>query len=248
MDEQALRSALPTELAHAPIFWTDSTDSTNEAAKRHLEGDIRVPFIVGSDTQTAGVGQRGHHFDSPRGHGLYLTLALPLAVASSLLMPAAGVAVAEAANALSGQPVQLKWVNDLFVGPAKVGGILTWLHPEQSPGVILGIGLNLTPAPGERALDQPTGALLRTTPSQDVRPALIGAITTRLLALLAHPDAIMPAYRKHARWVGTLVTLTRGQHQITGRLSGFADDGGVLIETTTGRVHATSGSLRPLAP
>lgn len=248
MDITSLRAALPAEFATAPIWWPTSLDSTNEAAKRQLEGDIRVPFIVGSDKQTAGVGQRGHRFDSPDRHGLYVSFALPMKTASTLLMPAAGVAVANAARDISGRTIQLKWVNDLFIGTQKIGGILTWLHPQPQAGLILGIGVNLTPAPGVRAIDQPTGTLFDSPLPEDIRPQFVGAIATHLCQLLANPDTIMPAYRALACWVGLPVTLTRGHEQVVGKLVGFADDGGVLIASDSGQIHATSGSLRPLVP
>ncbi|WP_164507412.1 biotin--[acetyl-CoA-carboxylase] ligase [Lacticaseibacillus songhuajiangensis] len=242
-----VRAALPPALANMPIVSLASTDSTNLEAKRRLEGDTRVPFLVLADTQTAGVGQRGHSFTSPDSSGLYMSLVIPQPRALHLLMPAAGVATVQAAAVLDAAPLQLKWVNDLTRGQTKIGGILCWLEQTPTPAAIIGIGLNIFPNPDKIALasDQQTGTLYPSAPQSDLRGRLAGLISAKLIELMQAPEQIMPAYRKAASYVGQAVRLANGEQHVNGVLQGFADDGSVIIQTATGKVTAGSGSIRP---
>jgi BirA family biotin operon repressor/biotin-[acetyl-CoA-carboxylase] ligase len=243
----SIRAALPPALAALPIIQLASTDSTNLEAKRRLEGDTRVPFLVLADTQTAGVGQRGHHFSSPADSGLYMSLVIPQPRALQLLMPAAGVASVQAVATLGIPGLQLKWVNDLMRDRAKIGGILCWLEQTPVPTAIIGIGLNIFPNAQRTALasDQPTGTLYPRQPESDPRGRLAGLISAKLIELMQSPELIMPAYREVASYVGQAVRLVNGEQDVVGILQGFADDGSVIIQTATGSVTAGSGSIRP---
>ena len=59
---------------------------------------------------------------------------------------AAGLAAAEAIRAVSGLTVDLRWPNDLLIGPRKTGGILVE-SSLQTEGLlhamVLGIGINV---------------------------------------------------------------------------------------------------------
>ena len=59
----------------AQAFYFDSVDSTNEAAKRLIHDHrIHSPAYVVAREQTAGRGQRGRLWLSPRDAGVYLTV------------------------------------------------------------------------------------------------------------------------------------------------------------------------------
>lgn len=126
----------------------DSIDSTNNEAKRRAAADRGVHLYAAS-CQTAGRGRRGNRFYSPENTGLYMTLSLPLAddaASAQKITCAAAVAVCEAIEALGNISPRIKWVNDIFVGGKKAGGILTELITDSDnlpTAVIIGIGLNL---------------------------------------------------------------------------------------------------------
>ena len=70
---------------------------------------------------------------SAAGEGLYVSVLLrPRLPAARLpLLPlAAGLAAAEAIRAVSGLDVDLRWPNDLLIGPRKAGGILVEAKTE----------------------------------------------------------------------------------------------------------------------
>lgn len=116
----------------------DRCTSTNTSI---LENPIQGPILLAAEEQTAGRGQRGRRWHSPRGAGITFSLAAPVrrpARELAALPLVAGVAVARALRAL-GAPVALKWPNDLVLGEAKLGGILV----ESRAGVaVIGVGIN----------------------------------------------------------------------------------------------------------
>ena len=81
----------------------------------------------------AGRGRGDHGWISVAGEGLYVSVLLrPQIPASRLaLLPlAAGLAAAEAIRTVSGLDVDLRWPNDLLIGPRKAGGILVEANPN----------------------------------------------------------------------------------------------------------------------
>ena len=122
-------------------------DSTNSLAKRlFLKNKIKNNTIILAEEQTGGRGRCGRSFYSPRGTGLYMTVALKPNSSSSpnlSLTTICAVAAAEAIEGLSDKSVQIKWVNDIYIGGKKAGGILCESTPTQNGvGIILGIGIN----------------------------------------------------------------------------------------------------------
>lgn len=130
----------------------EEIDSTNNEAKRRAYADCTGVTLYVTDCQTAGRGRHGHDFYSPKGSGLYFTLAYPLCRASAsiqMITCAAAVAVCEGISALSDRKPSVKWVNDIFIDGKKVAGILAELVTDASnhpTAVIVGIGINLTTA------------------------------------------------------------------------------------------------------
>lgn len=122
-------------------------DSTNSFAKRlFLKNKIKNNTIILAEEQTGGRGRCGRSFYSPKSTGLYMTVALKPQKDSSpnlSLTTICAVAAAEAIEKLSDTHVKIKWVNDIYVGGKKAGGILCESTPTNSgAGVILGIGIN----------------------------------------------------------------------------------------------------------
>jgi len=131
-------------------FHFDTVDSTNESAKRLiLDAKISGRAHVLAREQTAGRGQRGRLWVSPRDAGIYLTIvdfpnALPTPV-SNLFTLGAGIACVEVLRRCAGIDVHLKPVNDLYAGHAKLGGILTEVvvEGERIKALLTGIGINI---------------------------------------------------------------------------------------------------------
>jgi BirA family biotin operon repressor/biotin-[acetyl-CoA-carboxylase] ligase len=117
------------KLNYAPV--TESTNSDALAAARSGAPHGSVFFV---DEQTAGRGRGGHQWLSSAGDGLYVSVILRLNVSADrlMLLPlAVGLAAAQAIDEVTGLAVDIRWPNDLLIGPLKAGGILVEARTES---------------------------------------------------------------------------------------------------------------------
>lgn len=112
------------------------------------ESGVSSGCLVVAKRQTAGRGRRGRVWESSFEGNLYFSLLLkpeiPVEQISMLTLVMA-MAVAEAAEELSGVELGIKWPNDIVFEGKKVAGILTELHMAAESGrfVIIGAGVNV---------------------------------------------------------------------------------------------------------
>lgn len=123
---------------------TSTNDKASELAKNGERG------IVVSNMQTSGRGRLGREFYSPSTSGLYMSLILGVDLSlnqGQLITAYTAVVVANAIEKLCGGKIDIKWVNDLFIGSKKLCGILTeasiGLEGNSFDYVIVGIGINI---------------------------------------------------------------------------------------------------------
>lgn len=211
--------------------------------------------VVVSGEQTAGRGRSGRAWHSPPGVALYATLLLrpdvpPPALATLPLM--AGVAVAEALEALTGASVQLKWPNDVWLGSdperRKVAGILltSAISGQQVNHVLCGIGVNLAVAldqlpPGGASVLAATG---RAVSTRDMLDALLATFADRYRAYLdAGGRPTLDAWLARAAMLGEVVTVQDAGHARTGRFAGIDTDGALLLTVESGTHRVVAGDL-----
>lgn len=105
-----------------------------------------------TDWQSAGVGRRGRQWQTRPGNITFSMLAQSIRPASELLgiSLVTGIAVAECLSDTLGIEPQLKWPNDVLLGGAKLGGLLTELSSVKSKAdgqrytqLFTGIGINV---------------------------------------------------------------------------------------------------------
>ena len=125
------------------VLFFHTTASTNDVALAlAAQGDCEGTIVL-ADQQTAGRGRLGRAWHSPAGNGLYVSLVLRPARVPGLLTLAAGVALAEAVEAVTALPPDIKWPNDLLVGRRKLAGILAETASGDVPQVVIGYGINV---------------------------------------------------------------------------------------------------------
>ena len=236
-----VRSIFRPGAACLPLYCYGCLTSTGDEARRRLEAGERPPFGVLARTQSAGRGRRGHSFFSPEGRGLYVTLALPLPGAEDipLLTVLAGTAAMEAAEALTGRHLMLKWVNDLFYNGKKTGGILAERRPE---GILIGLGINLS---GQDFPAELTA--IATSLETPVRPEeLAAAFIRRCLAYVDRlPEkAFLPLYRERSLALGRELTFAKNGEICVARGEAIDDDGGLVVRLADGeRLTLHSGEI-----
>jgi len=209
-----------------------------------MKQPIHRPVLLASEEQTAGRGQRGRRWHSPRGAGITFSLAVPMqrpARELAALPLVAGVAVARALRA-PGTPVALKWPNDLVVGEAKLGGILV----ESRAGVaVIGVGINCRRVAG---LEAQLGRRVAFLEMQD-RNILIGRLGRALLDALQEFEAQGFAALR-GQWQAMDVNAGRRLRVrladgklVSGLNDGVGHDGALRLATRAGVREVRSGRV-----
>lgn len=178
---EEIRSALHTRRIGQELVFLDTTDSTNNEARRRAEQGAPDGTLVVAIEQTAGKGRRGRSWVSPGGTGVWMSLLLrpdiPPECASMLTLVAA-MAVETGIRRVTGLEGQIKWPNDVILDGKKVCGILTEMSTEMESihYVIVGIGINvgITEFPGE--LQDTATSLILHTDRRVSRAALTAAV------------------------------------------------------------------------
>jgi len=132
------------------IITYDQIDSTNRVAKELAVAGKPAGTVVLAATQSAGKGQYGRNFNSPRG-GLYFSLLLEPDVpieSLPLITLATGLACRNVLHRAFNLYPLIKWPNDIYLDGKKVAGILCenlcTPHPSGTTArIIIGVGLNV---------------------------------------------------------------------------------------------------------
>jgi BirA family biotin operon repressor/biotin-[acetyl-CoA-carboxylase] ligase len=242
-----LRSAGRLGSLASSIVYYPTIGSTNDAAAALASSAASEGAIVIAEAQTRGRGRRGSSWFSPPSSGLYVSVVLApgrAAIdperATGLVTLAAGVALAEAVETMTGLLPAIKWPNDLLVGRRKLAGILAeaLLIPGSSPPagvVILGYGLNVGPMSYPAALaDRATSLELELGRAVD-RAALLAESVAALAAryddlLRGRFDAILDRWRRRAPGsVGAPVSWASPSGRLSGTTAGIDDRGALLV-------------------
>jgi BirA family transcriptional regulator, biotin operon repressor / biotin---[acetyl-CoA-carboxylase] ligase len=254
-DLAALEASLAGTVFAGKLHFSPLTDSTNTDALDAARSGALHGSVYFADEQRAGRGRGDHAWDSAAGYGLYLSVLLrsPIpAVRLPLLPLAAGLAAAEAIRAVAGLTVDLRWPNDLLLGPRKVGGILA--ESKISGGsvdfAVVGIGINVH----QRAFDSDLSATAtsldletgRSVSRQDLLLSLLKSLESETL-LLADPAATftIPARVEQAStWIRGRQVEVHGPQACTGVTAGLDEHGFLLVSTDSGVVTVQTGGIR----
>ena len=232
--------------------------STNDRAMALSKAGARHGLAVIADEQTAGRGQRGRHWRSQTGDGLYVSFvvrtALPPAQAASITL-AAGVAVRRALEPRVNVALGLKWPNDVLVAGSgstygrKLAGVLFEAVSDQDhvQHAVLGIGINLRPPADPTLTDFATGLTALGGPDAGPRPVLIAVanhLEAEVMALEAGgQSALCARWTDAALGIGQAVRIEQASDVVAGRFVGLAPDGALTIESAGERRPVYHGRL-----
>jgi BirA family biotin operon repressor/biotin-[acetyl-CoA-carboxylase] ligase len=254
-DLAALETPLAETIYAGKLHFARTTGSTNSDAMAAARDGAPHGSVFFADEQTAGRGRGDHGWHSASGQGLYVSVLLRLPVPASqmpLLPLAAGLAAAAAVSAASGLVVDLRWPNDLLIGPRKTGGILVESQSErgQLSFAVVGIGINVhqqgfapdlaTPA---TSLDLESG---RWTDRQPLLVALLERLEEETQALLHRNAAVaIPArVAQGSTWVRNRQVEVHGPQACFGITDGLDEHGFLRVRTATGLVQVQTGGIR----
>jgi len=224
-----------------------TVSSTQSVAQRRFRQSGR-PTAVLADMQSAGRGRQGRRWVSRPGAGVHLSLAWR-PIDAQLRGPTtlvAGVAVAEALEALTGVRIQLKWPNDGLVDGRKCFGILAEAGHGTEPWMVLGIGVNVN---GAAAGVGAAGHLAEASgrPWSRVEVALrLAAAMGRLVQEPWDPTQVqqwLDRWRRRSATLGQAVTVWAGDQAWEGRAADITEDGALVVETAAGLRRVTAGDV-----
>jgi BirA family biotin operon repressor/biotin-[acetyl-CoA-carboxylase] ligase len=229
------------------IFVFDEVTSTQELAKQYLSShEVKQPLIFVANNQTEGHGRRGRNFYSPSDTGLYFSLILPNPshdiLKIGLLTTSTAVAVVKVLEQFyKDKNFQLKWVNDIYLGTYKVGGIITEaaldLESSSAGNFIMGIGLNLSTKDFPADLSEKAQGI---NPEFKIdRNQLLAEMAKEVINNFANyrqPDLI-DEYRKRSLLFGKNVTLKLGTKSVNGQVEGISDDGSLILKAKSGELQ-----------
>lgn len=255
-DLAALNSELAGTLFAGKLHFARVTGSTNADAIAAARDGAPHGSVFLADEQTAGRGRGDHGWISAVGEGLYVSVLLrpQFAVSRLPLLPlATGLAAAEAIRAVSGLNVDLRWPNDLLIGPRKTGGILLESKTEsegQPQAVVVGIGINVhqcvfpsglaTPA---TSLDLEAGKIIS---RQTLLVALLKSLEREASALADKTAAkeILARVEQASTWIRGRNVQVHGPRSCTGITAGLDEHGFLRVATPDGLVTVQTGGLR----
>ncbi len=241
--EAGIRSCLRTGADVNPCFPDirvyETITSTNTVLKQMAEDGAPQGTVLAAAEQTEGRGRLGRSFYSPKQTGVYFSLLLRPYIRpeeAGTLTVCAAAAVAEAIENITGQPAQIKWVNDILLGEKKVCGILTEGAMDVETGLlkyaVVGIGINIRPPEGgfPEDIKGVAGALGKT--DADLRCRLVAGVLygcQRRLASLMKTGWGTPAPQEQTDAQKTLYEDYKNRLSLLGRAI---------------RVHTWDGSIR----
>lgn len=259
LDLDTLNADLSDTPFSGNLHFFPTIPSTNSLLMQHADDGAPHGTVYFADQQTAGRGRGAHSWQSPPGSGLYVSILLRPTIAPADVLwfsLAAGLAVREAVRQVTSLEADLRWPNDLLLGPKKFCGILTELHAEVTRvrHLVIGIGINVHQNAFPHELSQQATSLRIESGEhwarQELMLALLKAIHREAIELTtqltAATQSILARIEGSSSWVRGKCVHVDEAGGYTGTTAGLDSRGFLLVETGSGRRTVLSGGVRAL--
>lgn len=247
LSREKLLEALQTKVLGRHIHIFDEVDSTQNVAQRLVREGAPEGTLVLAERQTAGRGRLGRHWHSPKGKGIYLSLAvrpdLPLHLMPHMTLLAAVALCRAVRQTVPGVSPGIKWPNDLLVRGRKISGILMESSAENEAlqYIVAGVGIscNLEADDYPEELREKATSLLIESGSKVEREKLIAAFLLQL-------EEMFQLYREQgfgvvrSLWEASSATIGRQVRMVAyggsceGEAVGLDDWGGLVVRQADG--------------
>ncbi len=241
-----------------PIFIYKTIDSTNLRAKLYAKEHPGERAVFIAEEQTMGRGRLGRSFDSKAGLGLYLSILLEGGTCASDAIGITtymGTVAKDAIEEEAPLDVKIKWVNDLFVGGRKLGGILTEGGIDPETGKLLysvtGIGINIL----DREFPEELRDIATSIEGECGKKVDTGAIASNIITKfldslhLVGTREIVDKYRRASFIIGKAVRVIKGTSTYPAYVDGIDDSCRLILTLDDGtREILSTGevSIRPV--
>ena len=232
------------EFRHEALGEVGSTNA--ECFERATAGDPGHLWITAT-AQTGGRARRGRSWASEPGN-LYASLLLidPAPVADLGSLPlAVALAVHDAIRGVlptGGEPLEIKWPNDILIGRRKTCGIL--LEGQMLSGgrhaLVIGIGINMAVKPDLAAYPVTRLADHGVSAGPEELFARLFAAMAETLALWDAGrgiNAVVQRWRRHACGIGENITVNLPDRSISGEFCGIDDKGLLKLRQPDGHTQ-----------
>ena len=227
----------------------DETGSTNaDLLARAGAGEDVDGVVLIAEHQTAGRGRNERTWSAAPHAQLTLSAGIDAAAVPTAswgwLPLAAGLAVADAVQAVTGIQAALKWPNDVLAGDGKLAGILAEVARQT---IVVGIGLNVTLRADEVGEPQVRSLLDLgvETPDRTLLAAeLLRRLGERVTSWRAGDDRLPADYRARCATIGEPVrAVLPGGREVVGTARSVDDQGRLCIEGRDGIVAVSAGDV-----
>ena len=258
-DLPALDAALACTIFAGKLHFLPVTDSTNTDALQAARAAAPHGSVYFADEQRAGRGRGNHAWHSAAGEGLYVSVLLRPQISAAhlpLLPLAAGLAAADAIRTTTGLQIDLRWPNDLLIGPRKAGGILVEskanIRGEANAVAfaVIGIGINVHQRGFDTGLSTPATSLELETghqvSRQDLLVSLLKSVERETLALRdpASDTTMFLRLEQSSSWVRGRKVEVHGPQACAGVTAGLDSQGFLIVHTDSGLVTVQTGGIR----
>lgn len=251
-DEKIIRRYLSDYAKDIKIETVDIIDSTNDEMKRRAEKGEREIALLVAEEQTKGRGTKGRSFFSPEGTGIYMSLLLRPKYTPeecTFLTTMAAVSSAKAIEKVVGIKPQIKWVNDIYLGGKKAGGILTQAHLSKNgkdiEWAVVGIGINLSEPEGGFPEELKEIATALCEKGGNIKNRLISEIINEFVPFyrnLAKKEFIKD-YSERLLGLGEEITLKEDEEEYKGTVIGLDDMCRLKIRLPDGSIRLRNSAF-----
>ncbi|MBD5132894.1 MAG: biotin--[acetyl-CoA-carboxylase] ligase [Clostridiales bacterium] len=227
-------------------------DSTNTRLKAMAHSTPTGSALL-AEEQSGGRGTHGRSFQSPRGDGLYLSVLIRPSVGLSDLLTLTGwvaVAAREGVEKACGAPVDIKWLNDLYLNGKKLCGILTEFALLAESGepdyVVIGMGVNMNQTAetfrAQGLEEVATSLAIEGYPVErnHLAACLLEALDKLSRDFPAKRADYLERYRAHCITLGRRVSFDGEGTLQTGTVTGVDDNFALLVDGDDGKAHTVS--------
>lgn len=225
------------------IIHFDSLESTNRYCEVLDLAQVEDFTCYWASAQTAGIGQRGNHWEAEPGKNLTFSLVLhPTFLPADRqfkLTEALSLAILDFLKILKAfKDPKVKWPNDIYVSGKKICGTLvsTRLVGAQIASAICGIGLNVNQTEFPDWIPNPTSLATITGKHYELESLLqrlLSCIEKRYDELKSGFD-LEPEYLSHLLNLGSRARYIYNEKEITATITGIDLYGHLLLTTADG--------------
>ncbi len=222
----------------------NSLESTNKYCEALDLAEVEDFTCYWALEQTAGIGQRGNHWESAPGKNLTFSLVLhPTFLPAERqfkLTEALSLALVDFLSPLTFLlSPSIKWPNDIYIATNKICGTLVSAHYTTShlSSAVCGIGLNVNQTVFHNWVPNPTSLSLLTGMEFELEPLLkklLTCIEKRYNDLKSGLDP-EPEYLSHLLNLNIPAHYLYNEEELTATITGIDPHGRLLLTTSDGR-------------